>query len=633
MADRRLALFTVGLLILAAALALVTGAIALPGSGAAARTGTPASRARLASAERSGSSPRCTPATLNASAAIAGTPLSVSPLPGTMLAEPSTQISLLGVPAGDISEVRVKGSRSGLHTGRLIGYSQGDGASFLPSRPFRTGEHVSVRGALDLAGARRTFAFSFTVADQDPLPDRTSKFGPGAGPSGLQHFHSLPNLQAPAVHVSTPAASGIAPGDIFAAAYATGNGPGGPMIFENSGQLVWFKTLPTKESAADFRVQQYEGHPVLTWWQGYTLPQGFGEGEDLIYNSAYQQIASVHAGNGLLADLHEFALNPNGSAITTAFDPVHCNLSAIGGPADAAVTDGVFQEIDVRTGLVRREWHAIDHVRLADSYPKVEVGHARTLFPYDFFHINSVESAPDGITMVSSRNTWTIYNIDSHTGQVLARIGGKQSTVKMGPGTSTAWQHDARTLSNGEITVFDNGAEPKIRPFSRGIVERLDPNTDTMTLLTQYAHSTPLSAGTQGNVQILANGDALLGWGAQPYVSEFSPSGRQIFDARLAIGGQSYRAFRFQWSAQPASRPAAALANGKVYVSWNGATGVASWRLLTGAGPKGMAPSSTVARSGFETAIALTGSAQWFRVQALAADGAVLASTAPARTG
>ena len=616
---------------MAAALALVTGAIALPGHGSPARAGSPASHAQFA-AEEAGASPRCTPATLNASAAIPGTPLSVSPLPGTMLAEPTAQISLLGVPAAEIASVRVTGSRSVPHTGRLLGYSQGDGASFLPSRPFTTGEHVSVRGTLDLAGASRVFAFSFTVADQDPLPDRTAKFGPGLGPAGLQHFHTLPNLQAPALHVSTPAASGVAPGDIFAAAYASGNGPGGPMIFENSGQLVWFKTLPSKVSAADLQVQQYEGQPVLTWWQGYTLPQGFGEGEDVIYNSAYRQIAHVRAGNGLLSDLHEFALNPDGTAITTAFDPVHCNLSAFGGPAHAAVTDGVFQEIDVRTGLVRREWHAIDHVPISDSYAPLEAGRARALFPYDFFHINSVDSEADGLTTVSSRNTWTIYNIDSHTGQVLARIGGKQSTVKMGSGTSTAWQHDARTLSNGEITVFDNGAEPKIHPFSRGIVERLDPSTDTMTLVTQYAHSTPLSAGTQGNVQILANGNALLGWGAQPYVSEFSPSGRQIFDVRLAIGGQSYRAFRFEWSGQPDSQPAAALVKGKVYVSWNGATGVASWRLLTGSGAHDLAVSSTLARSGFETAIPLAGSPSWFEVQALSANGAVLASTAPSRT-
>ena len=137
---------------------------------------------------------------------------------------------------------------------------------------------------------------------------------------------------------------------------------------------------------------------------GRHSPQGFGEGEDVIYNTSYQQVAHVRAGNGLFADLHEFALNPDGTAITTAFDPVHCNLSSIGGPADAAVTDGVFQEIDVRTGLVRREWHALDHVPLADSYPKVEVGHARTLFPYDFFHINSVDSEPDGVTMVSAQH-------------------------------------------------------------------------------------------------------------------------------------------------------------------------------------------------------------------------------------
>ena len=564
--------------------------------------------------------------------------MSVSPLPDTMVAEPASQISLLGVPAREISGVSVTGSHTGPHQGRLLAYSQGDGASYMPQRPFSAGEHVTVRGTLHLAGGSRPFAYAFTVADEDPLPYVTAKYTASRSPIGIQRFHSRPDLRAPSVQVTTPAASSAAPGDIFVAAYASSNGPGGPMIFQNSGQLVWFKPLPTKVSATNLQVQQYEGHPALTWWQGYVLPQGFGEGKEIIDNTAYQQIAVVHAGNGLHADLHDFQITPQDTALLTAYDPVHCDLASIGGPRNGAITDGVYQEIDLKTGLVRREWHALDHVAIGDSYPKVNAGQARTAFPFDFFHINSLQRLPDGTTMTSGRNTWTIYSVDDRTGQVLTRIGGKQSTVKMGPGTATAWQHDPRTLPNGDITVFDNGAEPKIHPYSRGLVERLEPSTNTITRLTQYSHSPPLSAGTQGNVQTLPDGNVLLGWGAEPDVSEYSPGGQQIFAVSWAAPDQSYRAFRFPWTAQPASSPTLAVATGKnqaarvAYVSWNGATQVASWRVLAGPTRQQLTPVSTVTRSGFETTIPLTSSGPWFQAQALDSSGAVLGASAPSRT-
>ena len=400
-----------------------------------------------------------------------------------------------------------------------------------------------MRGKLDISGTVRPFAFSFTVAAQDPLRDRPAKFSPLATPTGISSFQSQPGLRAPIVHVTTDA--GAAPGDIFAAVAASANGPGGPMIFENSGQLVWFKQLPHKLSAANLQIQQYHGRPALTWWQGYTLSQGFGEGDEVIANTAYRQLAVVHAGNGLLADIHDFQITSQNTGLLTAYDPIHCDLAAIGGPRDGAVTDGVYQEIDLATGLVRREWHALDHVALADAYPKPEADRARTAFPYDFFHINSLDPRPDGSLMISARNTWTIYILDDRSGEVLTRIGGKQSTVKMGPGTTTAWQHDPRTLPDGDITVFDNGAIPKIHPYSRGILERLDPATNTMTLLKQYVHaSPPLSAATQGSVQTLANGNLLIGWGAEPYFSEYSAAGQLLFDAHVAPPAQSYRAFR-----------------------------------------------------------------------------------------
>ena len=154
-------------------------------------------------------------------------------------------------------------------------------------------------------------------------------------------------------------------------------------------------------------------------------------------------MAAVHAGNGLYADLHDFQITSRNTGLLTAFDPVHCDLQSIGAPRDGAITDAVFQELDLKTGLVRREWHALNHVAIADSYPKASAGDARTAFPFDFFHINTLDPLPDGSMLISSRNTWTIYKLDQRTGRVLTRIGGKQSTVKMGPGTATAWQHDA----------------------------------------------------------------------------------------------------------------------------------------------------------------------------------------------
>ena len=155
----------------------------------------------------------------------------------------------------------------------------------------------------------------------------------------------------------------MAPGDLFTAPY-DGPGQSGPMILDPDGGLIWFKALPKYTSATNLRVQEYASKPVLTWWQGDISVHGFGQGEGVILDSAYAQIARVKRGMALQADLHEFQLTPQGTALITAYDPIYCNLSSVGGPAEGAVTDGTFQEIDVRTGLVMYQWTSLDHVAL-----------------------------------------------------------------------------------------------------------------------------------------------------------------------------------------------------------------------------------------------------------------------------
>jgi hypothetical protein len=604
------------------------GALVLVSSGGALAVGGK----RIMSEEaafRGPAAPQCVPATLDRSDLLPGTALRVSPLPDSLDATPQTQISFLGVPRSRLAQISVGGSATGGHSGRVDPYSQGDGASFVPSQPFAPGETVTVRGKLLERGRWQPFAFRFTVSVPDPIPWEPPGHEPAGTAVEVQHYHSAPSLDPPSIQVTTGA--GLSPaGDIFTAPYS-GPGGDGPMIVDGTGQLVWFDPLPSGVYATNLQVQTYEGQPVLTWWQGHIPKQGFGEGEEVIANSSYKLIAHVHAGNGLRADLHDFHLAANDTALMTVFDPIHCSLTSVGGPQDAAVNDSLFQEIDVRTGLVRREWTSLDHVALDESY-STPYG-ADTEWPYDYFHMNSLDQEPNGDMLISARNTWALYQLDEQTGQVLTRAGGKHSTIKMGTGTLTAFQHDATLLPNGLISVFDNGGVPTVHPQSRGILVALNTQADTETLVAEYEHPSALKAGSQGDVQSLPNGNLFIGWGAEPWFSEFSSSGQLLFDAHMPPGDQSYRAYRFPWTGTPAGAPAvAASAAGSgpvtVYASWNGATTVASWRVLAGPSTNKLAPVASGPRTGFESAIATPGPEAYVQVQALSASGAVLGTSA-----
>jgi len=558
--------------------------------------------------------------------ALQGGSVTVSPLPGSRDASPLTQISFLGAPAGGLRAISVIGSQTGVHAGRLAAYSQGDGASFVPSRPFAEGERVTVRAQLRVGGPARALLDQFAIAREDQITSTPEAIHPGV-PSQVQKFRSRKNLRPPVVAVTARSPS-VAPGYEFVAPYS-GPGQPGPMILDSSGELVWFKPLPADTSAANFQVQTYAGRPVLTWWQGDVSVHGFGLGEDVIANSAYTDIAHVRAGNGDQADLHEFQLTPQGTGLMTAYHPILCNLSAEGGPAYGAVVDGVVQEIDIRTGLVMYEWASLDHVGLSESYEQASKSSVHE--PYDFMHINSINLDRDGSLLISGRNTWASYDIDPHTGRILWRLGGRHSSFTMGPGTRTAWQHDPRELPDGSISLFDNGASPPVHPQSRGIVVGVNAQQKTVTLLSQITHPPPLLAASQGNLQALANGDWFVGWGQVPVFSEFSPGGALIFDAHFPPHEQSYRAFRSVWTGTPAHAPAfavhpAAHGPGTVYASWNGATLVVAWRVFAGPRPGSLQPVALAARSGFETAIPLPAGTlgPYVSVQALDASGAVI---------
>ena len=578
-------------------------------------------------------SPACVPTVRNASAALANASVTVSPLPGSLDASYRTQISFLGPPASQLTVTSVTGSLSGAHPGRLLAYSQGDGASFVPDTPFRPGEVVQVRAELTSGSTSAPLSWSFTVAE--PVLDRGGGSGsssPSSKGASFQHFVSRPELQPPTVTV-TKRSSDEPPGDVFLAPY-TGPGRWGPMILDSSGQLVWDKPLAPGTRAADFRVQQLNGQPVLTWWQDPLVADGSRSSGLVIANSAYQDIVIARAGNGYQADLHEFQITPQDTALITVYTAIRCDLSSVGGPRDGALADTLMQEIDLRTGLVMFEWHSIDHVPLSATYMSPLPG--SDSLPFDFFHINSIDVERDGSYLIDARNTWAAYDVDPVTGRVRYAIGGKHSSFLMGPGSRPAWQHDARQLPNGDISFFDNGATPKVHPQSRAIVISLDYTKRTATLVSSFVHPTPLLAGSQGDFEALPGGDWITGWGAVPDISVFNATGSLLFDAHLPPSYENYRAYWSPWVGAPTTPPVIAVRpqthghGALVYASWNGATQVSAWRVLTGTRTASLQAAATVARSGFETTIPLSAAAPIVEAQALNAEGQVLGTSAAA---
>jgi Arylsulfotransferase (ASST) len=461
-----------------------------------------------------------------------------------------------------------------------------------------------------------------------PPPSPNTPAAPSAGASGssrAQTFVTRPDLRPPRVRVTQSGdqpASGSTPRFILLTpnnAVRAAEPQEGLMIVDRRGRLVWFAPV-TGGSPFNLSVQPYDGKPALTWWRGrIASAHGYGVGE--IGNHAYHPVKAIHAGDGLQTDLHDLQLTSRGTALITAYETTRTDLTSVGGSRRGRTFVGHIQEIDLATGRVLFDWNSLDHVGIDESYqppPRSDQG-------YDYIHVNSVAEMHDGNLLIGARNTCALYKVDRSTGQVLWRLNGKRSDFAVSSAARFWWQHDARAHGSSVITVFDNAGPDKERQ-SRGLVLSVDTRAQRVELTRAFLHPAGFIAGTLGNVQLLGDGGAFVGWGSQSYFSQYAPDGRLILDGELPIGVRSYRAYVADWVGRPADRPRiVAQANPAggfaVYASWNGATEVARWRVLAGQDPSVLTAVGSQAWTGFETAIAVNSRGPRFCVVALDSGG------------
>ncbi|HEX9033012.1 MAG TPA: arylsulfotransferase family protein [Streptosporangiaceae bacterium] len=461
-----------------------------------------------------------------------------------------------------------------------------------------------------------------------------------------QGFISRPDLTPPQITLTRHA--GATSRYIFLNAPYSGPGKGGSIILDPHGKLIWFGPNTATEHRMDVNVQTYQGKPVLTWFQGILTAEGYGLGTAVIADSSYKVQHVVKAGNGLMADHHEFAITAQGTALITAYRKhAGVDLSTFNGPKSGVIVSGVAQEIDIATGKVLFEWdcynpaHPSMGIALHESHQILQKGEGTDARPFNYVHINSITEFDSDHLLISCRNTWALYLVDKTTGKIVWRMNGKRSDFHMGPGTAYFWQHHARLHGPGLLSLFDNGANPpkQIEEHnSRGLLLNFDTTAKTVTLHKQYLHpgSPPVLSGAMGSIQTLPSGGVFVGWGTTPRFSEFSASGQLLLDGSIELHAPSYRAFSQNWDGHPTELPAVAARSrtgggATVYASWNGATNVATWTVFAGKTAGSLAHIGTGNRTGFETAIVVQNAGPYFAVQANDRSGHALSKSAPVR--
>lgn len=392
--------------------------------------------------------------------------------------------------------------------------------------------------------------------------------------------------------------------------FITLNGPSierpGPTIYDARGGLVW--TTDGYGVALNMRLQYYKGEKYITFWAGQKAGT-MGQGQYYFLDSSYNVTRKFDAvGENLHGDLHEFKITEDNTALVTVYTAKEVDLTDLGHwrGEHGWIVDSMFQEIDIETNELLFEWSASEHFPPAETYMTNPFGGYSESAPFDSFHINSVDKEPNsGNYLISSRHTHTISLIDGKSGEVLWQLGGAHSDFKDlsdGLASDFSWQHDARWIglpsdpdgSEGIYTIsfFANGMAGALHvdaSHSTARIVRLDTNAMTAELVQSYAsYRQGVLASSQGSVEILPeSGNVFVGWGASAAWSEFSPDGTLLCEAHLAASQtfvwervKSYRVFKTsEWVGEPSWPPSARISGGKVFVSWNGATEIASWEL------------------------------------------------------
>ena len=526
-------------------------------------------------------------------------------------------------------------------------------------------------------------------AAMSSVPNQATTPGPSPVPTAYTGLRSRPDLNgAPRLNVSTATGRGLG-GYIFLTPISPASK--GAAIFDTMGRLIWFQpvqasmvhNLQLVRYHNEDLLAWYEGEPP-------SGSPGYAEGSCVLYDRSYNHVTTIRGHDGSPIDLHDMVVTPDGTALVAAYVSVTRDLSDIKGAPNTSVLDWLLQEVDIATGKVLFTWSALDHVAIEESVTappttpgsiydyfhgnSIEVDDDRNLiisarntsalykidrhtgamiwrlrgglgasdmptptatasangvFVPAFHPSATAVASPPEVPSATARPRIPATTVATPSASSVAAPApaGAQDLILKPDGESFWFQHDARRNNDGTLSMFDDGAAP-FHHNARGIILDVDTNAGTATIRQSY--SVGIEVDFEGSFRLQSNGTWLAGWGGVGRLTEFSPLGDVEFDATFA--GNSYRALHFPWHATPTTPPAVAAERGAnnevtVWASWNGATAVQSWHVMTGTEPGSLSGSGTFPWRDFETALPVWTSHTLVAVQALDSNGQVLGTS------
>jgi hypothetical protein len=428
--------------------------------------------------------------------------------------------------------VTASGSRSGRHTGTIVLANDKKTLIFTPSDSFADNETVQVKISRELKSSAGESipgsTYTFHTCISNPLSNSiiSSQLTEGTPfapvKPKLEKTAALPGNYPKLV---TNKLSSTAPGYLFLTFYPY------LIIQDNDNIPIFYRYL--NGYAYDFKIQNtgeltYFLYPITCC------------GLDKNYNIVHTYTTS----DGFSPDVHDLKILPDGSYYIFGKRNVILDMSTIvsGGNPAAQLIDGALQKFD-SSGNLLFEWDALENFNITDVDSHVDL----TAAQIDFTHFNSIEIDRDSNLILSARNLDEITKINPSTGETIWRWGGKNNQFTFfNDNIGFSRQHDVRRLSNGNISLFDNG-DYHSTPFSRMVEYQMDETKRTVTLVRKFSRDSTVYSPAEGSVQELANGGRLIGWGnvSSPAITEIDSNNSTVYELTAPI--DEYRAYRFPW--------------------------------------------------------------------------------------
>ncbi|HYV95101.1 MAG TPA: aryl-sulfate sulfotransferase [Chitinophagales bacterium] len=454
----------------------------------------------------------------------------------------------------------VHGSRSGNHACKMVLCADGKTIVLTPSSPFLCNEEVIVTINKGLRTSERQtvtpYSFNFFTHREYTAEEKERI----QNDSKLAWRQELEDAGSPSNEESGDTRSAIT--GSFQIVVNTSPSPG--LIFFDA-----FNGLQAEKSIYDgIHIITTNGDSVYSSaGQQYLLgdwdlnPSGdlsfpnTDSGRFDVLDSNYNLIDSYTPANGYELNGHEFTKYSNGHVFMIADETQIMDLTGYdpGYSKNASVKWGVIQEFDENKNLVF-EWRSFDHVGVTETNQNLHLNQI------DVAHTNSIELDADGNIIVSHRDLNQVMKIDHSTGAFIWRLGGQMNQFTfVNDAEQFNYQHDARILSNGHLTLWDNGNGHTVH-HSSAKEYQLDVVNHIATLVWSYAPVNTANGNAayysaMGNVQRLSNGNTFINCGydfstTQPNMIEVTPEGQIVWELLLNNDSYlvSYRAHHRDWN-------------------------------------------------------------------------------------